>query len=166
MAVKVKINEGVMRLAKRELRRAGKRVSQHRVTIGIHNDEPKVDYDGKDSDATLAMVAMWHEFGTGTVPPRSFLRQWYDSNTGRIRSEMSKAMAAEYNGKKSAVHQLARRWAREVASIIRRGESFAPLETATVDKKAAHGLPSPKKPLIATGQLVSSISAQVDGDDV
>lgn len=39
----------------------------------------------KTTSATLAAVAMYHEFGLG-VPERSFIRGWYDENEDEIKA--------------------------------------------------------------------------------
>lgn len=164
----MEVRDGVINRAKEMLRGAAEKIAQHRVTVGIHEDEggeAKVDYDGSDSASSLALVAMWHEFGTGTIPDRSFLRQWHDTNLPRLKQAMKVAMQEEYGGNKSAVHELADRWADEVRRLIESGATFAALRQRTIARKSAAGLSDANKPLIATRQLINAIRARVDGAD-
>jgi hypothetical protein len=171
VSVNVKINEAALGRVKHALRGAAERVHRHRGTVGIHENEggdPKHSYDGKDDgDATLAEVAMAHEFGAGNLPDRSWLRTWVDSNEPRLRAEMKEAMRAEFEGDKSAVDKQAAAWGRELRAWVENQEGhLRGLEESTITEKRAANLPHPETPLLATGQLVAAITAHLDGNPV
>ena len=165
------VDKGVLERAKRLLAGAADRVHQHRASVGIHEIEggdPKHSYEGTDDgDATLADVAMAHEFGAGDVPDRSWLRSWFDANESRLRSEMADAMRAEYSGDKDAVAKQSARWGEELRAWIETGAgNLLPLTLDTVEKKIDAGLSHPDMPLLATGQLVAAVKAMLDGSPV
>lgn len=52
------------------------------VTIGIHEDAGRYSA----GNASVVEVALWQEFGTRTIPERSFIRSAIDDNVGKINS--------------------------------------------------------------------------------
>jgi hypothetical protein len=61
------------------------------LTVGVHASEgASAEKDG----ATILEVAIWNEFGTNTIPARSFLRAWFDENHDLIIANLKKAMAS------------------------------------------------------------------------
>jgi hypothetical protein len=50
------------------------------ITAGIHEAEGSADHDG----LTNAELGSIHEFGTGDIPQRSFIRAWVDENQSLI----------------------------------------------------------------------------------
>ena len=139
----------------------------HRISIGIHGEEAAVAYDGSTESVTLVEVAAAHEYGLGTVPERSFIRAWFDENRQRLARELKFAEHSELiGGNPDAVKQLAQRWQSEVrARITSRSGHLKPLAPATIAERERAGISS-ETPLDATGQLVESIRAMVDGEYV
>ena len=162
MGVSIQINHAALERAKKRLQGAAKRFPEHRGTVGIHEDlgeQPKLGYDGKPTDATLAEVATYHEFNG-----RSWLRTWVDSNEPRLRAGMQKAMKEQYEGDKFAVDKLMAEYAIELRDWIEKQEGgLSALSPATVAEKQKHGLPHPDVPLFATGQLADAIKGRLDG---
>jgi hypothetical protein len=158
----VDLNRGAMDHAKERLRGAAERVHQHRAHVGILEDDggqEKIGYDGKPTGATVAQVAMYHELNE-----RSWLRTWFDQNLEKLKGEMSAAMRLEYQGDKDAVDRQALAWAADLRRWVDTQEGhLKALSTVTIEKKQAHGLAHPDVPLLATGQLVESIKAMLDG---
>lgn len=59
------------------------------VTIGVHDDAGKYSTSNAPE---VAEVALWNEFGTGTIPERSFLRSAIDGNEGKINEWREEAI--------------------------------------------------------------------------
>ena len=146
---------------KARMREIAGRVPSAHWSIGLHEEDgevPALGYDGKPTTAKLIEVALAHEFGTGRLPDRSWLRACFDANAVRWRTAMVRAARAEFQrGETGAIEALAhemldtfRAW---IADDV--GE-LAPLARTTIAERIAHGLPA-GPPLKAIGQLVESI---------
>ncbi len=144
------------------LSRQARGAHNHVGSVGIHEAdgaEPKIGYDGKATDATLAEVAAIHEFGE-----RSWLRVWFDDNEPRLRKEMTDAARREFEGEKGAVEALMIVFSLQLRVFIKEQEGqLKALSPSTVAKKSAANLSRPDTPLYATGQLVEAIRSMIDG---
>ncbi len=112
-----------------------------------------------DDELTVIEVAVFNEFGTDTIPERSFLRAWFDENQDRCRVAVRKMLEAVITGKytrEQAMQLVAQRFVGEIQRKIASGipPANAP---STISKKGSD------KPLINTGQLRSAISYEIDG---
>lgn len=67
------------------------------VTIGVHQEEGGEAYP--DSQATVAEVAFWNEFGTITAPERSFIRSTVDENQKVLEAMTAKLLSDVLAGK-------------------------------------------------------------------
>lgn len=117
------------------------------VTIGIHAEE----------GAELAQIGTAHEFGTDTIPQRSFLRATVDEQDAAYREATAGEIRAVLDGRRNAEVALSRlglRVVRDVQGKIRAGIDPA-LAPATIAAKGS------SKPLIDTGRLLRSITYQV-----
>lgn len=117
------------------------------VTIGVHAE------DGSE----LAIIAASQEFGTDTIPERSFLRATLDEQDAAYREATADAIRGVLDGKRSAkvaLERLGLRVVRDVQGRIRAGIDPA-LAPSTIAKKGS------SKPLIDTGRLLRSITYQV-----
>lgn len=175
----IKLDEKAMERARKMLKGAPKRVHQHRLSVGIHEQEAsaqtvkpasqapqtnrlKMGYR-KISDAKLIDVALFHELGLG-VPERSWLRSWFDTKLDTLKLEATEAMRSEYEGDAEAVPALAAKWAMDLRAWIENNEaSLRPLANSTKRERRAAGLPD-DPPLFATGQLVRAIHGLADGE--
>lgn len=159
---RVHINPKVVQRAKDRLHEHGA-VEPKRLSVGIHEADgahSKIDYEGHSSDATLAEVAIFHEFGE-----RSWLRTWFDQNRSRLIQEMVAAMRKQYGGDSSAITTQGDAWAVELQGWIEYGDgNLKALQSATIAEKQRTGLASPETPLFATGQLVAAIKSMIDGE--
>jgi len=162
------VNDRMMARVKAKLTEQAKRVKQHDVRVGINEADGAqkiIKYTGEEGEATVAYVALAHEFGAG-VPMRSWFRTWFDRNTERNRKQMKAAMQAEMRGDTTAVELLATRWAYEMRAWITTSEAgLAPLADSTKRQRKRMGL-SEDPPLFAIGQIVACIRAEVDGKTV
>lgn len=162
MRATAKVNTEVVQRAKRQLDKKAQQARAHRVSVGIHEADgahPKLDYDHKETDATVVEVAGAHEFGG-----RSWLRSWFDRNRNRLVHEMNAVMKADFKGDRGAIAKAGERWANELREWIEMEDAHLKrLKPATVAAKERAGLDRPSTPLYATGELVAAIKAMMDG---
>lgn len=131
------------------------------LTVGVHagpGSEAKEAPEGrKPSAVTVLDVANWMEFGTATVPARSFIRAWADENAARCKVEIAAAMRAVAKGKLSqdqALELLGLKFVGMIQERISKGIP-PPLDQKTVDRKGS------SVPLIDTGQMRASITSEI-----
>jgi len=126
-----------------------------KVAVGIFEADGQVDA----GDGTrLIEVATWNEFGTGTIPSRSFIRAWFDENQDRAREALRRCVLnvtsrGEKPGK--ALQQFGLWLQAQIQVQIAKGIPPANAD-ATVAKKGS------STPLINKGQLRSSVTFAVD----
>lgn len=136
-----------------------------RVRVGVLADAPKKTgtRTGKrgrqiQQAATLAEVAAAHEFGTATIPQRSFIRATVDLKAGEIAAEQEK-LAAQVVDSKITPEVAMERLGAAVQGMVQTRiaeEGIGPaLAPATVARKGSD------KQLVDTGQLRSSVTYQV-----
>jgi len=126
-----------------------------KVTVGVHAEDGAASH----GDATTVLdVAIANEFGTETIPERSFIRAWVDEHRDEARGWLAVLMAQVVAGKITREIAL-ERWGQKI-----QGE---------IQKRIAQGIPPPNAPetiarkgsstpLIDTGQLRSSIRYKVE----
>jgi hypothetical protein len=128
------------------------------ITVGIHTDDGA---QGHSEGLSIADIGTFHEFGTATVPMRSFIRGWYDENPEFIRATLKRELTAAAQGKRTVDQALER------AALIFEG---------AVKQRIARNIPPPLAPatvarkgssvaLIDTGQLRNAIRGRVKGSD-
>jgi hypothetical protein len=106
---------------------------------------------------TVIDVANWMEFGTDDDPPRSFIRKWFDEASPKMREDFVKLMQSVVRGtrtKEQILELLGQRAVGEIQARISAGID-PPNTLATRKRKGS------SKPLIASGQLRSSITYAV-----
>ncbi len=150
------------------LRNELRQLGMLRTTIGVHDDTGK--HDG--SDVTVAEVAATHEFGSGRIPARSFLRKTFDEKEGYIVGVLDDGVSdvvAERYTPMQVMDRVGMVVRGAVQTTIQAGIS-PPLSAQTIaarDAKAAHGgglqsMAGQHTPLIDSGQLLSSITHKVE----
>lgn len=127
------------------------------ITVGVHSDDAEQTH-GTGEGLTIGDIATFHEFGTQTVPQRSFVRAWFDEGQAEhqqvIREEL--AAAADGGDLDQALERIALRLEGSVKDRIRHNIP-PPLSPATVARKGS------SVALIDTGQLRNAIRARVNG---
>lgn len=121
--------------------------------IGAKGDE----IHDNTGDVTVAQVAEWMEFGTPTVPARSWLRGAIDEHGTELERRIGIETRDVIAGRRSQAQALARVgiWiAGKIQERIARGIAPA-LAAGTIARKGS------TTPLINTGQLRSSITSRV-----
>lgn len=127
------------------------------VTVGIHEAEGSKPHEGQGG-LTVEDVGVFHEYGTVTIPQRSFLRGWADENETANKERLQKIAQAVLKGAiPSAEIGLERFGLYAVGSIQRRISDGIepPLAASTIKRKGS------SVPLIDTGQLRSSITHRI-----
>jgi hypothetical protein len=113
---------------------------------------------------SILQVAMWQEFGTFTkdgrrhIPPRSFIRDWFDENEHELPSKFRRLMISVLQGRRTGDQIKDVMGLYCVGAIQKRiAEGIEPpLHPATIARKRS------TVPLIDTGQLRSSVSYRVE----
>lgn len=128
------------------------RPSPH-VAVGILG-EAAADEHG---DATNVDIATVHEFGSDTVPERSFIRATVDAQSGTYR-KLARTLAsrtlAGLSDKVQALALFGQQVEADIKNKIRAGIN-PPLAPQTIEQKGS------STPLIDTGQLVNAITSEV-----
>jgi len=123
-----------------------------KVTVGIHKEQGSKTH----GNATNIDVGVFHEFGLGHVPQRSFVRGWVDSEISSIVTVISSpdVKKALVSKQKIPLERVALTLEAMMRARIVRG--IRPeLSAQTIARKGS------ATPLIDTGQLVNSISSRV-----
>lgn len=134
---------------------------QFSFTVGIHEEDGAEQHPAENGGRPLTMgeLGAIHEFGTGTIPARSWLRAWFDEQAPAVQSQVGAALGKmaqrqQWTGP-GGLKDVARRARNTVVKRI--AQHIAPeLAESTLAKKA------PKiVPLIDSRAFVDSISAQL-----
>lgn len=117
------------------------------LTVGIHEDA------GTVGDLTVAEVATFHEFGTGRIPQRSFLRSTLDNERSQIVSLVKDVTKRVISNRrrldaKTGLGIIGLDLQRRIQATIRRG-----IPPALVSRVGT--------PLIKSSQLITSIEFKV-----
>lgn len=141
----------------RDLLRRFSGIVKPKIEVGIFEQDGNRQH-GSD-ELTVLEVAIANEFGTDSIPERSFVRAWFDENQGKCREairRMTIAVAAGKYTKEQAYELVAQRFVGEIQRRMAQGIPPPNAET-TIKLKGSD------KPLIDTGQLRSSITYRVSG---
>lgn len=151
MSEKPKLDDHLWRALRARL--AG--IEHARVKVGIIGAEAAEEHKG--TGATNAEIGAAHEFGTSTIPERSWLRSTFRDPAKReqLRKLQARLLRELMNGRITVVQAmgLLGAWAMGAIKLtITRDGHFAPLKPATIARKGS------TKPLIDTGQMVGAIT--------
>ena len=114
---------------------------------------------GGDGASTLD-IANYNEFGTESIPARSFIRAWFDEGEAKLRTDLSTLMRSVAAGKRTRAQVLELLGQRMVGQVQER-------ISAGIDPPNADSTKQQKRsstPLIDTGVLRSSITYRVVGE--
>ena len=145
MSVTIK-DHGYAKLLRRMMAAHGR----YSLTVGVHAGEGGAAEKG---GITVAAIATIHEFGTGRIPERSFIRDWADMHEERNRKMVTRATENVVNkgtAPEVAYGRLGAFFQGEIQARISNGIP-PPLAESTMARKGS------SVPLIDTGQLRSSI---------
>ena len=125
-----------------------------------HVDVGILESAGVEKDGTSVIdVAEWHEFGTATIPERSFIRAWFDEAEPQLRQDFAALMRTVAAGKRTRAEVLELMGQRMVGQVQARMAAGVPPPNApsTVRRKGS------STPLIDTGVLRSSVTYRTGG---
>lgn len=126
------------------------------ITVGVHSDDANHTH-GSGDGTTVGDIATWMEFGTQTVPQRSFIRAWFDERQDFIASTLRTQFQAVLDGRRpveQAAERVALAFEGDVKQRILRNIP-PPLAPATIKRKGS------SLALVDTGQLRNAIRAIV-----
>lgn len=137
------------------------------VTVGIHGDDA-----GRDGGTlTNPQIGAIHEFGSGRIPERSFLRSTVDGSD-LIATTAEQSASDVAHGKASADKAANRLGVVAVGAVKRTIQSRIPppLSQQTLERRAAKGahggglasMGGAATPLIDSGQLIQSIQYRAE----
>jgi hypothetical protein len=111
-----------------------------------------------DDALTVIEVGVFNEFGTATIPERSFIRAWFDESEPQLRADLAVLMQGVGQGKRTRAQALELLGQRCVGQIQERIAAGIEPENrpSTVKRKGS------STPLIHIGTLRSSISYHVE----
>lgn len=148
------VDKGFNRL----MRALGEARHEHAATVGVHADEGSKAHEG--DGVTVADVAVFNEFGTDSIPERSFIRAWADESRDRNHQILTKLSQAVIAGK--------------IPSITVALNQFGALAAGDVKKRIIAHIPPPNAestiaqkgtstPLIGrTTQLLNAVTWKVE----
>ncbi len=126
------------------------------ILVGVFEREGAQPHG--DDAFTVLDVAAVHEFGTDTVPQRSFIRAWFDENIEKAREALRRLMVQALQGKLTP-EQCIERFGLWVQGEIQKRMAQGippPLAESTIEQKGS------SVPLIDTGQMRSSVTFKVE----
>lgn len=139
-----------------------KEQSKGHVRVGIQGEkalQKKKTFDGKlDDELDVVSVATFNEFGTPTIPERSFLRATVDKNRKKIGDILEAGLTDIKRGRLEQTQALSFLGLWLQARIVERiNAGIAPANApSTIARKGS------SKPLVASGQLGQSVTYVVD----
>lgn len=150
----VKDNHKVWDELRRKLKKAGKAGAV--VKVGV-----LASAGAHDGDISMVELAAIHEFGSPAagIPERSFIRSTFRNNRellAKFLLRTAKAVLSDKLSVEDALGQLGLWAVSQIKRTITAHDIPPPLKASTVARKGS------TKPLVDTGQLVNSISWEVD----
>lgn len=150
--VKTRVNDGLLVALKGNMKQARGAYT----TVGVHSGA------GNYPDGTpVAMVAIYNEFGTGSIPERSFMRSTVNENMPNIKKWTGEVMAHVQAGQWTVAKAMNALGLRMQIQVQNKIKSNVPPPNApeTVARKAGRGV-APST-LIDTTLLLRSIGYEV-----
>jgi hypothetical protein len=126
--------------------------TEARIDVGILEDEAH-----GDDAITMLELGTIHEFGTDTIPERSFIRAWFDEEEPELRIKFAELMKSVVEGKRTKDEILELMGLYCVGRIQARMSEGVPPPNAPSTVARKHS----STPLIDTGILRSSVSYRV-----
>lgn len=108
------------------------------ITVGVHSDDANHTH-GNGEGLTIGDIATFHEFGTQTVPQRSYIRAWFDERQDFIANALRTQFQQVLDGKRP-IEQAAERAALALEGDVKQRilENIPPpLSPVTVKRKGS-----------------------------
>lgn len=133
------------------------------VRVGVLDDGKKGSADR--GGFTNGMLAVAMEFGTATIPARSWIGRTFDKKRSEVQADMQRLLGHILDGKISvdkALNVLGAKYSAEVKNAVTQGEQIPPPNApSTLARKLAktrEGAANTVRTLIDTGRMVGSVT--------
>lgn len=133
------------------------------VRVGVLDDGKKGSADR--GGFTNGMLAVAMEFGTATIPARSWVGRTFDKKRSEVQADMQRLLGHILDGKISvdkALNVLGAKYSAEVKNAVTQGEQIPPPNApSTLARKLAktrEGAANTVRTLIDTGRMVGSVT--------
>lgn len=131
-----------------------KKATKTRLLVGSLEG---ADAKHPNANATVGEVAIWNEFGTMTIPARSFARDWASLHKKRFAKDLASAHAVIILGREDSERILGNLGRRYASSMKKRIVDGIPPPNAASTLAQKDG----DTPLIDTGTLLETITHKV-----
>ena len=132
------------------------------IKVGVLDGDKRYSDESVES---VGEIAEKHEFGLG-VPQRSWLREWFDAKAIELKDGAKKAFefAAQTSGDPAKGARIVAAQAQaSIKGRIADGEVTPPITNpTTIAIKQEKGFNPPYTPLVETGLLLSSVTAEAE----
>ena len=132
------------------------------VEVGLQEStfsKPKKTSDKQVTDTTVLEVGVFQEFGTKSIPQRSYIRLTFDETKKSMFQTIKRQKDLIFLGAstvKKSLNVIGLQNTNNIKKTIRRTPSeWPPLSESTIKRKKS------SKPLIDTGQLINSLTHKV-----
>jgi hypothetical protein len=133
------------------------------VRVGVLDDGRAGSED--HGGITTGQLAVAMEFGTATIPARSWIGRTFDQKRNEVQSDMARLLGHIVDGKVSvdkALNVLGAKYSAAVKNTVTQGEQIpppnAPSTLARKLAKTARGSAGAVRTLIDTGRLIGSVT--------
>lgn len=139
---------------------------EHGVRVGVLGDTPQGGAQ-REGGMTNAEVAAANEFGTETIPERSFMRASFNTNRAEYIDMLGRLLVGCLEGKGSperAFGLVGARIAADMKNFVTQGDEVPPPNApATIERKLAKGSGGEPRTLVDTGSMVNALTWRVIG---
>lgn len=152
LTAKVTDRDRGLKKLKRELKKSGKSF----VKVGIFGERADAAHAG--TEKSNVEIAGFQEFGTKTIPSRSYIRATVDAEKGKIR-QLQKKLAEQIIKRRTTEVQGLNLIGSFVTGAMQKriqGGLSPALKPATIKRKGS------SKPVLDTGQIVQSLTWVVE----
>ncbi len=150
------------------LRAADELKKKPHVEVGFPEKVFERSKKGTTGEVTLGMVAVANEFGTDTIPERSFIRSTFDTKKGEwiaATDQMKMDVILRRRSSKQALGILGEMIKRDDQDAIRAGGlPYVPNAPSTIAAKTRDGKKG-DHPLVNTAQMLNSVTYVVVNAD-
>ena len=150
----------------RRLQALAKSLASDDVPVRVGElDDGRAGSEVRDEGITTGQLAVAMEFGTATIPARSWVGLTFDRARAEVQSDMQRLLWSVVEGKitvDKALNVLGAKYSAEVKNTVTQGEQIQPPNApSTLGRKlartregAAHGV----RTLIDTGRMIGAVT--------
>ena len=134
------------------------------VRVGVL-DDGRAGSEVRDEGITTGQLAVAMEFGTATIPARSWVGLTFDRARAEVQSDMQRLLWSVVEGKitvDKALNVLGAKYSAEVKNTVTQGEQIQPPNApSTLGRKLARtreGAANGVRTLIDTGRMIGAVT--------